>query len=385
MLERLRRATEACDTTYGEKSPEYSFIQGQKKRLLFILLLIVSTFFGACLAVSLGAVDVPLLDTIKILLNQVFFDVFGEPSESYYTRIIIDLRLPRVVLCILAGASLGMAGAVMQGLLRNPLVSPFTLGVSTAASFGAALAIVFGTTMLGNLYYESYELLGASITLDDVLKTASAFSFGLFSISLILLLTRNREMSRSTVILSGVIISYIFQAGLMFLKYVSDDSQLRDITMWMMGGLSGITWNNIMLILPIVIICAIYLMKVAIDVNMLSSGDEIASNLGIDVTKLRNRGLIVSTLMTTICIAFTGTIGFVGLMAPHLCRMIIGNDSRYLFPASAFLGSFILMVSDVASRLIMRPSELPIGIIMYIIGGIFFIWLVFGKKLGGKE
>ena len=156
MLERLRRATEACDTTYGERSPEYSFIQGQRKRLLFILLLLVATFFGACLAVSLGAVDIPLLDTLKILLNQIFFDVFGEPSESYYTRVIIDLRLPRVVLCILAGASLGMAGAVMQGLLRNPLVSPFTLGVSTAASFGAALAIVFGTVTFGAAYYETF-------------------------------------------------------------------------------------------------------------------------------------------------------------------------------------------------------------------------------------
>ena len=141
----------------------------------------------------------------------------------------------------------------------------------------------------------------------------------------------------------------------------------------------------ILLILPIVVICGIYLEKLAIDINMLSSGDDVASNLGISVEKLRNRGLVLSTLMTTVCIAFTGTIGFVGLMAPHLCRMIIGNDSRYLFPAAGLMGAFILLISDIASRLIMRPSELPIGIIMYIVGGIFFIWLVFGKKLEGRE
>ena len=384
MLKRLREAVEACDTTYGEASPEYSFIRGQKKRLLFIATLVVLTLFASCVAVSVGAVDIPLIDTIKVLLNSIV-DVFGEPSEGYYEKVILSLRMPRIVLCILTGASLGMAGAVMQGLLRNPLVSPFTLGVSTAASFGAAVAIVFGTAIFGAAYYDTFSFLWLNISMDEMLKTLMAFVFGLISISLILLLTRKRKVSRSTVILSGVIISYIFQAGLMFTKYVSDDAQLRDITMWMMGGLSGISWDIILLILPIVVICGIYLEKLAIDINMLSSGDDVASNLGISVEKLRNRGLVLSTLMTTVCIAFTGTIGFVGLMAPHLCRMIIGNDSRYLFPAAGLMGAFILLISDIASRLIMRPSELPIGIIMYIVGGIFFIWLVFGKKLEGRE
>lgn len=368
------------DTGFADDSPEAGYLLAQHKRLMFIVAVMVLLFISMVAALSLGAVDIPFFDTMRVVLNTFTFGLFGDPSDPSYERIVLSVRMPRIILCILTGASLGLAGAVMQGLLRNPLVSPFTLGVSTAASFGAAMAIVFGTTLLGGAYYTSYEVLGQQITIDDLSKTVMSFVFGMASLVIILGLTRKTNVSRSTLILSGVIVSYIFQAGLMFLKYISDDSQLRDITMWLMGGLSGVSWGNLLIILPIVLVCGFYLEKLAIDVNMLSSGDDVASNLGVDVRKLRNRGLILSTLISSICIAFTGTIGFIGLMAPHLCRMVIGNDSRYLFPASAVLGALILMVSDIVARVIMRPSELPVGIIMYVIGGIFFIWLVFGKK-----
>lgn len=370
---------------FAKSSPESDFIILQHKKAVMLLIMLGLLFLSLAVALSLGAIDIPLGDTIRILLNSVTGGLFGNPSQEHYTRIIMNVRMPRILLCALTGASLGLAGAVMQGLLRNPLVSPFTLGVSTAASFGAAIAIVFGTALLGGTYYSSFTIIGQNLSLDQLFKTAMAFVFGLLSIGIVLGLTRRTNVSRSTLILSGVIISYIFQAGLMFLKYVSDDSQLRDITMWMMGGLSGASWGTVLIILPIVAICAIYLEKLAIDVNALSSGDDVASNLGVDVGRLRARGLVISTLIASICIAFTGTIGFVGLMAPHICRKLIGNDSRYLFPASALFGGLILLISDIFSRLIMRPSELPVGIIMYLIGGMFFIWLVFGKKLGRSE
>lgn len=381
---RLNGLSEGKDD-FAKDSPEHEYIVSRRKHVSYLLIMLLALFIALAAALSLGAVDIPILDTIKILINAITWDSLGDPSQPYYTRIITNIRMPRILLCTLTGASLGLAGAVMQGLLRNPLVSPFTLGVSTAASFGAAIAIVFGTTLLGSNYYYSFSVLGQTITIDELFKTVSAFIFGLLSITIVLALTRKAQVSRSTLILSGVIISYIFQAGLMFMKYISDDTQLRDITMWMMGGLSGATWGTIYLLLPIVIICGIYLEKLAIDINTLSSGDDVAANLGVDVEKIRRNGLLVSTLMTSICIAFTGTIGFVGLMAPHICRRLIGNDSRFLFPASALFGALILLVSDIFSRLIMRPSELPVGIIMYVIGGAFFIYLVFGKKLGRSE
>ncbi len=373
-------------TEFTSGSPESEYVASRRKSVTILITMGLLVFLAMAAALSLGAIDIPLWDTIKILLNKIFGGILGDPSEDYYTRIILNIRMPRILLCLLTGFSLGLAGAVMQGLLRNPLVSPFTLGVSTAASFGAALAIVFGLSILGSTtYYESFKFLGQTLTVDELMKTGMAFLVGLVSIGIVLGLTRHTHVSKSTLILSGVIISYIFQAGIMMMKYLSDDSQLRDITMWMMGGLSGATWGTLMIIVPVVVICSIFLEKLAIDVNALSSGDDIASNLGVDVNKLRRNGLILSTLITCICIAFTGTIGFVGLMSPHICRRIIGNDARLLFPASALFGSFLLLVSDIFSRLIMRPSELPVGIVMYIIGGAFFIYLVFGKKLGRSD
>ena len=367
-------------------SPESDYVAGRRKSISTLIVMLVLLFLAMAAALSLGAIDIPFLDTVKILLNKVTGGLFGPPSEEYYTSVILKIRMPRILLCMLTGLSLGLAGAVMQGLLRNPLVSPFTLGVSTAASFGAALAIVFGTSLLGtSAYYATFTLLGQTITLDEMMKTIMAFLVGLASIGIVLGLTRRSSVSRSTLILSGVIISYIFQAGIMMLKYVSNDSQLRDITMWMMGGLSGATWGTLILIIPIVVLCGLYLEKIAIDINALSSGDDIASNLGVNVAKLRRNGLLTCTLMTCTCIAFTGTIGFVGLMSPHICRRIIGNDARILFPASALFGALLLLVSDLFSRLIMRPAEWPVGIIMYVIGGLFFIYLVFGKKLGRSD
>jgi iron complex transport system permease protein len=374
------------DQRFESGSPESDYVASRKKSVSILLIMFLLTFLAMAAALSLGAIDIPLLDTIKILLNKVTGGLFGPPSQDYYPSVIFKIRMPRIVLCILTGISLGMAGAVMQGLLRNPLVSPFTLGVSTAASFGAALAIVCGTSIFGaTVYYSSFTILGQTITIDELSKTIMAFAIGLASIGIVLGLTRRSSVSRSTLILSGVIISYIFQAGIMMLKYVSSDDQLRDITLWMMGGLSGATWGTLLLILPAVILCGIYLEKIAIDINALSSGDDIASNLGVNVAKLRRNGLLTCTLMTCICIAFTGTIGFVGLMSPHICRRIIGNDARILFPASALFGALLLLVSDLFSRMIMRPAEWPVGIIMYVIGGAFFIYLVFGKKLGRSD
>ena len=386
-MDDVDKATTAADEAVFESgSPESEYVASRKKSVTILASMFIMLFFAMAAALSLGAIDIPLLDTIKILLNKVTGGLFGDPSEDYYTSIILKIRMPRILLCMLTGMSLGLAGAVMQGLLRNPLVSPFTLGVSTAASFGAALAIVFGTSIFGtSIYYTSFHILGQTLTIDDLSKTIMAFTVGLLSIGIVLGLTRRSSVSRSTLILSGVIISYIFQAGIMMLKYVSDDSQLRDITLWMMGGLSGATWGTLIIIIPIVVVCGIYLEKIAIDINALSSGDDIASNLGVNVAKLRRNGLLVCTLMTCTCIAFTGTIGFVGLMSPHICRRIIGNDARILFPASALFGSLLLLISDLFSRLVMRPAEWPVGIIMYIIGGAFFIYLVFGKKLGRSD
>ncbi|NLN72052.1 MAG: iron ABC transporter permease [Thermoplasmatales archaeon] len=351
-----------------------------RKKVLFILSLAAVSVIIFFVAVGLGAVDIPLVDTLKVFGNALFPNLVGEPSKSYYSEFIFQGRMPRMLLVALTGFTLGVAGMIMQGLLRNPLVSPFTLGVSTAASFGAALAIVLGTPVFGNIMNQVVRIGSVRFEISDVITILFAFIFAMLSVIIILVLTRDKNTSRSTVILSGVVISYLFQAGIMAAKYFSEDSQLREITLWIMGSMAKATWGSILLLLPIVVVCSIYLFKLSTDLNALSAGDDVATSLGVDVPSLRRRGIIVSTFMTAACLSFTGVIGFIGLMAPHICRMIIGNDSRYLMPAAGLMGVVILSISDLFCRMIIRPTELPVGIVLYVIGGVFFIWMISNKK-----
>lgn len=352
-----------------------------RKRVLLIISLVVIGTATLFLGICLGSVDIPPIDVFRTFFHPILPQFVAEPSQPYYSDFIFMGRMPRVLMVALTGFSLGVAGMVMQGLLRNPLVSPFTLGVSTAASFGAALAILFGPILFG-------DLMGLTVTLgnnvkfygDDVITILFAFVMSMASIGIVLLLSKGRDVSRSTVILSGVVISYLFQAGIMATKYFSDDEQLREITLWIMGTFTSSTWGGVIILIPIVIASCLYLARTSLDINALSAGDDVASNLGIDVPKLRRNGLIMCSLVTASCLSFTGVIGFIGLMAPHLCRMMIGNDSRYLLPASGLMGIAILAISDLFCRMIIRPGELPVGIVLYIVGGIFFIWMIGNKK-----
>lgn len=351
-----------------------------KRKFVFISILIAVSLFTMLISITLGAVNIPLIDVINVFMHPILPQVFAEPSMDYYNEFIFRGRMPRVFMVALTGFSLGLAGMIMQGLLRNPLVSPFTLGVSTAASFGAALSIMFGPILFGAAVNLKYNVLGVNFYVDDLLQVLFAFLMALASIGIILLMTRGKDISRSTVILSGVVISYLFQAGIMACKYFSDEDELREITMWIMGSFTGSTWGGVLILVPIVIICCIALISTSMDINALAAGDDVASSLGVDVTKLRRDGLVISTMVTAACLSFTGVIGFIGLMAPHICRMIIGNDARYLSVCSGLMGIAILSLSDLFCRLIIRPGELPVGIVLYIIGGMFFVWMVGNRR-----
>lgn len=211
-----------------------------------------------------------------------------------------------------------------------------------------------------------------------------AFLFGLASVAILISLTGRRPVSQSTLILTGVVIGYLFSAVLSYLKYISDDEALKDITMWLLGGMWGASWSAVIIVLPIAVLGIIILESYAVDMNALSSGDDVAKNLGVDVKMLRIRILVVSALITSSCMAFTGIIGFIGLMAPHIVRMLIGSDNRYLIPVSALMGALILVSCDALARFIIAPSDLPVGIIMYVIGGMFFLFLI-KRMRGGYE
>jgi iron complex transport system permease protein len=288
------------------------------------------------------------------------------PGNPQAEMIVVGFRLPRILLAILTGISLGMAGAVMQGLLRNPLVSPFTLGLSSAASFGAAVAIVIGP-----------GIVGAYLTINNnIFIVIMAFLFGWVSMFIVYGLSRSRGTNQSTLILAGVVIGYIFSAGVMALQYITNNEKLRDLMVWLMGGMWGASWSSALLLLPLSLVPFVLLEMRAWDLNALSAGDDVARSLGINVPRLRLSGLLISTFAASSCLAFTGVIGFIGLMAPHICRIFIGNDHRFLIPSSALLGAAILLLSDTVARTIMSPVEIPVGVIMYILGGVFFIALI---------
>ena len=361
----------------------YAKMQSQKIAVIVVtvILLILAMIFAA----ASGSVYIPPSDIIAVLLNSVFPGITDSAVNENTAMILFNLRMPRILLAALAGVCLALAGAVMQALLRNPLVSPFTLGLSSAASFGAAFMIVLGPLVLGALYKSTVYLFGYTLSMNSVLMILSAFVFGWMSVSIIYMLAHSRGTSQSIIILSGVVIGYIFQAGLLAMQYISSDESLRDIVIWLMGGMWGASWQAVIILFPIALICFLLMEMRAWDLNTLSAGDDVAKNLGIDVAKFRIQGLLIVSFGASACLAFTGVIGFVGLMAPHICRMVIGNDNRYLIPCAALAGALILVVSDTLARIVLAPVELPVGIIMYLIGGVFFIYLIVKGRGAGIE
>ena len=355
------------------------FERQKRKRIRFITVMSVLAVVFSFVAICVGAVMVAPQDVLTSIGHTLFPSLISGPSRV--TEIIVmKISIPRVLLALLTGCTLGIAGCIMQSTLRNPLVSPFTLGVSSAASFGAALTILLGPMLFGAFYYASIDFIGISIQMQHVTMVLFAFAFGMISILLVLFMGKSRNQSKSILILAGVVIGYIFQAGITAMKYLSDDATLREITVWLMGGMWGASWKCIFVLLPIVVITTIYFVRLSPKFDAISGGDEVAKTLGVDVKKLRTRSLVIVTLTTSACIAFTGVIGFIGLMAPHLTRMIIGNKQQYLIPGSALMGAVILVLSDMVSRLIIAPAEMPVGILMYVIGGVFFIYMITNRR-----
>jgi iron complex transport system permease protein len=351
---------------------------GRLKKIVLLAGLTALLLAAIVHAISSGSVPISVHDTVVVTaqgLQDVLSHLFPHldsviippPDNPQAALIVFGFRFPRILLAVLTGLSLAVAGTVMQGLLRNPLVSPFTLGLSSAASFGAAVAIVIGPAFLGTVF---------ASTGDNVFIIFMAFLFGWLSMLLVYGISRSRGTSQSMLILAGVVLGYIFQAGVLGMKYISSNDRLRDLVIWLMGGMWGASWNAVIILAPLCLGCFILLELMAWDLNSLASGDDVAKSMGINVERLRLTGLMIATFAASCCLAFTGIIGFIGLMAPHICRMLIGNDHRYLIPCSALLGASILLISDTVARTIVSPVEIPVGIIMYLIGGFFFLFLI---------
>lgn len=341
--------------------------KGKRRKTLVIFSLFLALLLSGIFSISLGAASPGFVEAVQVIFNKLFpfFDIKPLPHETQV--IVFDLRLPRIIMAILAGAGLAAAGATMQGTLRNPLASSYVLGISSAAGFGAALAIVFGVGVLS--------------VFGGYLVILNAFFFSVIAMMIVFAIARLRGLSSETVILVGVAIGFLFSALLSLIQYIAPEYQaVNAVVFWLMGSLTSASWENIMIVLPIVLFTIVLMTQQSWNINVLSMGEDVATSLGVNSKRVLSTNMVLETLATAAIIAFTGVIGFVDLIAPHMARMVIGNDHRFLIPCSALVGAFLLLCSDTVARLVMAPTQLPVGIVTSMLGVPFFIYIMISKK-----
>lgn len=332
---------------------------------VFILILVFSLT-----GIVLGPSNINIVDLLRM--------ISGEGTEIN-NHIFLNLRLPRILAAILSGIALSVSGAVMQSILRNPLGSPFTLGISSAAAFGAAFAvIVFGA---GSTYSSSTD---SVIINNPYIITASAFMWSLVASFLILLVARTRGATPENMILTGIIASSLFTALTTGLQYIADDIQLAAIVFWTFGDLSKGGWRELFIQAVIIVPSVVYFFFNRWNYNALDSGDESALSLGANTNRLRMNGMIIASLTTAAVVSFYGIIAFVGLVVPHIVRRFIGSNERFLIPGAAMTGAAFLLGCDIIARTVISPMVLPVGILTSIIGAPLFIFLLI-RGIGSSQ
>jgi iron complex transport system permease protein len=322
--------------------------------LLFIMLIY---------SISVGAVTIPPYEVLQTLM--------GQSVSTKWDSIIWNIRLPQALAAIVAGAGLSVAGVVMQSILRNPLGSPFTLGISNAGAFGAAVSVI----ILGTGKMQSTAA-DAVIINNPYMTTIVAFIFCLLATGIILLISRIRAASPEVMVLAGVALSSLFTAGTMFLQYFADDTQLAAVVFWTFGDVGRANWLEFKIMAVVVLLSTLFFMINRWDYNAIDAGDETAKGLGVNVERVRMVGMIVAALVSAVIVSFLGVIGFVGLICPHMVRRLIGDDQRYLIPGSTLLGGILLLASDTAARIIISPYVLPVSILTAFMGAPTFIYLL---------
>jgi len=340
-----------------------------KKRVLFIVVTSVLLVLCTGLGITLGSSNISIGDVLA---------VFAGNGDAVHTRIILDIRLPRIIAAIIAGMVLSSAGVAMQSILRNPLGSPFTLGISHAAAFGAAFAIV--VLHAGTLHSSGTD---AVLMNNPFLVSLSAFFWSLVSMGVILMLARLTGSTPETLILTGIVLGSLFAALTTALQYFADDVQLASIVFWTFGDVSRAVWRDCLILGVVAAASVAYFMRNSWNYNVLDAGDETAKSLGVNAGRLRVSGMIAASFSTAVVVSYFGIIAFIGLVVPHIVRRIIGSDEQFLIPASALFGGLFLLVSDTAARTVIAPVVLPVGILTSFLGAPLFLYLLI-KNLGRR-
>ena len=336
------------------------------KPALIYLVLFALLLAAFIIGTSIGAVAISPLEVLKILAGHIpgmkFLQVGIQPE---YQTIIMTIRLPRVILTALVGAGLSLAGASFQGLFRNPMADPYIIGVSSGASLGAVISILVQPMVVIPLKY------GLPLM---------AFVFAGITIWLVYQLARvGDKVPVMTLLLAGIAVNTLLSALVSLGIYLSGN-QLSQVVFWLMGGFSGRGWDYVYIFLPYALAGTAVILVYARELNALLLGEEPAQHLGIEVESVKTRLLVAAALLTGTCVAVSGQIGFVGLIVPHMVRMLFGADHRTLLPSAALLGASLLLIADTLARVIMAPGEIPVGIVTALVGGPFFIYLLRRQK-----
>jgi iron complex transport system permease protein len=322
-----------------------------KQRILLLCILVGILLIMGMVSLCVGSSSLSLQEIIAAFFER----------STLSSVIIWKLRLPRMVMAFLVGWALALGGTITQAILRNPLASPFTLGVASGAGFGAVMGIVFSNGLAREVV------------------AGTSFGFAMFTSLLIYGVARLKSATSETLILAGVAIMFLFSSLTSFVQYTATLEEVHEMVFWFFGSLSKAGWPEITIACLMIFPPFPLIISRAWDLNLLMTGDESASSLGVNVSTLRIGGIFLTALMTAGVICFTGVIGFIGLVAPHIARMLIGSDHRFLIPASALLGAILVVGADILSRIIWPPQVIPIGIMTSFLGVPFFFYLLMKK------
>ncbi len=330
------------------------------RKVLFIIACAVITVVVMGVALTIGESPISFVEAYQ----TIWYHIIGDVQSSFNDYVIIELRMPRVVIGLFAGAGLAACGAVMQSIMMNPLTDTYTTGVSSGAAFGVTIAMVMGFTVAEG----------------QIGVILNAFIFALIPTLAIILFSGIRKVSPTAMVMVGIAVMYMFNAMTTVMKLWATESTLSEIYIWSVGSLSLAGWPAVPYLIAIVVPGILLFMFFSKKINVLTTGDENATAMGINVDSLRRTLMVLIALMAATIVSFTGLIGFVGLVVPHVCRIFLGADNRFLIPASAMFGAMMLVAADLIGRTIVAPSILQVGVITSFLGGPMFIWLIMRKK-----
>ena len=342
-----------------------SYLKIKKHKTILLVFLSISLLLIALISIIIGSYQLTLKETFQAL--------FKISTNQKHELLIWQMRLPRTILAIIAGAGLSLSGAIMQTCLKNDLASPSTLGITSAATFGANLSIIIFSSSLFSI---------SVLSQFPYLTSLSAFLFSIIVVLIILALSKIKTFTPQTIILAGIAMNSLFQAFTTLIQYFADQVTLSQAIFWSFGDLTRGSWTEILvLVITIIPITSFFLTK-SWDYNSLATNEDYAKSLGVSVNKTRFVSILLSALITSLCVSFLGMISFIGLLGPHIAKKIFGKNHQLLIPASCIIGAMILTLADIISRTIVQPIVLPVGAITSFIGASLFLYILIK---GGKN